>query len=160
VKRILLTSIALSTIAFQSAYAEELKIHVFMHGVDIQRQLIGDKDGHSLALTKFAGLGRTSDGTICKVAFTSIAEGYAEGGNIDKMYYGVTSDDGTLWIGGTADILRKGEKNYFSGPITIISGTGKYANAKGEGTMTGIRVSPLVTGVAELYNELTINLHK
>jgi hypothetical protein len=47
----------------------------------------------------------------------------------------------------------------FDGPMAVISGTGRYSGAKGDGAWHGVRLTPL-DGKAEAYNDLTINLKK
>jgi hypothetical protein len=44
-------------------------------------------------------------------------------------------------------------------PITVLSGTGKFEGAKGDGSQTGERLTPLSSG-AEMYADVVINLKK
>jgi hypothetical protein len=41
----------------------------------------------------------------------------------------------------------------------VLRGTGRFEGAKGDGTSTGARVTPLATG-AELYTDFVINAKK
>jgi hypothetical protein len=157
-KKILLASIALATIGTSAMADETMKLHAVLHGVNIQSIPIGDVEGHQLAISKFAGLATLADGTIFKINFTSTADGNPAQKAHFKYYYQLSSDEGSIWLVGDANVERKGDKYPLGGSFTIASGTGKYANAKGEGTFTGTRVSPLVTGVAESFNDITINL--
>ena len=43
--------------------------------------------------------------------------------------------------------------------MTVLGGTGKYEGTKGDGTLTGVRVPGLATGV-DRYDDLVINVKK
>jgi hypothetical protein len=43
--------------------------------------------------------------------------------------------------------------------VTVVGGTGKYEGAKGDGTLTGVRVPGLATGV-DRYDDLVIKVRK
>jgi hypothetical protein len=44
-------------------------------------------------------------------------------------------------------------------PLSVLRGTGRFEGAKGDGTLTGARLTPLAVG-AELYADVVINLKK
>ena len=58
---------------------------------------------------------------------------------------------------GTATI--DGAKTQFVGTVTVLEGKGRFDGAKGDGTLTGTRFTPLAAG-AELFNDIVINVKK
>jgi hypothetical protein len=47
----------------------------------------------------------------------------------------------------------------FKGTATVLGGKGRFEGAKGDGTGTGARLTPLAAG-ADLYNDLVINVRR
>jgi hypothetical protein len=45
------------------------------------------------------------------------------------------------------------------GTISVVGGKGRFEDAKGEGTASGVRLAPLATG-ADLYLDVVINVKK
>ena len=58
---------------------------------------------------------------------------------------------------GTAAV--EGDKTRFVGTLTVLGGEGRFANAAGEGSLTGTRYTPLSLG-ADLVSDYTIKLRK
>jgi hypothetical protein len=56
---------------------------------------------------------------------------------------------------GTVD----GTRTKFVGTLTVLGGKGRFAGAKGDGTLTGTRLTPLSVG-ADLISDYTVNLMK
>jgi hypothetical protein len=160
-KRILLLTAAACALSTGAFADETLKIRVFAHGTNVQNAPVGDVDGHNLVLTKFAGLANMPDGTVSGVDFSSITEANPNGtGSIVLAYWGIKATDAsTLWLrSDNTKAQFTPTSGHFEGPLTVVGGTGKYANATGNGNWIGERRAALVAGVAEAYNDLTITL--
>jgi hypothetical protein len=44
-------------------------------------------------------------------------------------------------------------------PVTVLHGTGRFEGASGDGTLMGLRVTPLAVG-ADLYVDIPLNVKK
>ena len=51
----------------------------------------------------------------------------------------------------------EGTKTKFVGTLTVVGGEGRFAGAKGDGTLTGIRYTPLSVG-ADLVSDYIVTL--
>jgi hypothetical protein len=73
----------------------------------------------------------------------------------------VTLKDGSvLWYKGTGPAKLDGTITVFpEAPVSVLRGTGRFEGAKGEGALSGARLTPLAAG-AELYNDVVINVKK
>jgi hypothetical protein len=72
----------------------------------------------------------------------------------------LTLNDGSvLWSKVTGTTTVDGTISRSQGTVTVLGGKGKYEGAKGEGTLTGVRVPGLATGV-DRYDDFVINVKK
>ena len=159
------TILALTTMALlclgasSSARADELKFRTVMHATFVQFQDIPDKQGHRTSLVKFVGLASLPDqvGTAYFIAQTD----YINGEGNFSVYNNLTLSDGSvLWFKSEGKTTMKGTASTFDGKVTVLpGGTGRFAGAKGEGTVTGARPDQLIEG-ANLYNDITLNITK
>jgi hypothetical protein len=162
-RRGLLTLAAAGLIGFCAAATaradETLKFRQFMHATSAQSLDVGDVDGHAMSLVRFTGLVSLPDGSVGTAYFTAATD-YTKGAGPFSVYQNLTLDDGSvLWykMAGTATV--DGAKTLFVGTITVLGGKGRFEGAKGEGTVTGTRLNPLVVG-AVLYLDCTITIKK
>lgn len=117
---------------------EALKFRIVMHATSNQTQDVGDVDGHTMSLSRFSGLALFPDGSVGTANFT------------------FTGD----YIKGTGTFLTYFKATIFPEfPISVLSGTGRFEGAKGDGSQTGERLTPLSSG-AEMYANVVINLKK
>jgi len=138
---------------------ETLKYRAVMHGTSVQPQDVGDIEGHSLTLVRFSGITEFPDGTTGTGYFVGIAD-YTKGTGTGFTYTNLTLDDGSvLWFTQDQKTRVDGNKSIFQGTIKVISGKGRFAGAKGDGTFTGARPVPLASG-ADLYFDYVINVKK
>jgi hypothetical protein len=139
---------------------EVLKFRMFTHATSIQTQEVGDVDGHVLVLGRYSGLALFPDGSVGTANFTFTSD-YIKGTGAYSSYFNVTLKDGsTLWIKGNGQAKPEGTMAIFpEAPVSVLRGTGKFEGAKGDGTVSGARVTPLAAG-ADLYNEFVINMKK
>jgi hypothetical protein len=158
-KTILLTPIALSAFAFHSAFADEtLKWRHVQHTESLQTQQIPDVKDHTLNIYRIPGLAMYSDGSIG----TSLVIGNSDliGGHATVRGYNImtTADGSELHLSYVGETNREGNHMPRKGTFTVIGGTGKFANAKGEGTWQGD--GPLNAPGAISYIDCVVNLKK
>jgi hypothetical protein len=139
---------------------EVLKFRIIAHITAIQTQDVGDVDGHTLSVGRYSGLASFPDGSVGTINFTFTTD-YIKGAGTNLAYYNLSLKDGsvvrykatgTAKVEGTTTILPEG-------PISVLGGTGRFEGAKGDGTGSGARLTPLAAG-AELYLDDVINVKK
>jgi hypothetical protein len=139
---------------------EVLKFRIVSHIASVQIANVGDVEGHALSVGRQEGLAFLSDGSVGAAVLTATTD-YTKGAGTFLAYWNLTLDDGsTIWWKwpGLAEV--EGTTTTFpEGPVTIISGTGKFEGAKGDGTQKGVRVAPLAVGV-HLYADVVLNVKK
>jgi hypothetical protein len=139
---------------------EVLKFRMIVHATSVQTQEVGDVDGHVLGVGRYSGVATFPDGSVGTANFTFTID-YIKGAGTYSTYFNVTLKDGSaLWIKGTGPAKPDGTTTVFpEAPVSVLRGTGRLEGAKGDGTLTGARVTPLAAG-AELYNDFVINVKK
>jgi hypothetical protein len=138
---------------------ETLKFRMITHVTSAQSLDIGDVDGHVASLARFSGLAFFSDDTVGTVYFISTTD-YTKGAGTFTLYPILTFEDGSVLLlksvgTGTVD----GTKTQFVGTLTVLGGKGRFNGAKGDGTLTGTRYTPLSVG-ADLVSDYTVNIEK
>ena len=134
-----------------------LKVHMVTHVVSAQSLDVGDVDGHTVALARFSGLGFYADGTVGPVNFASLTD-YTDGAGSFTLFPVLSFDDGSeLWVKSVGTAKVEGSKTRFTGTLSVVGGKGRFADAKGDGALTGTRYTPLELG-ADLVSDYTINL--
>ena len=145
-----------------SSYAqadETLKFRAIVHATSVQSQDVGDVDGHTMSVGRFAGIASFPDGAVGTRYFIFVTD-YIKGSGTFSTHNNLTLNDGSvLWYKGTGTTTTDGTTSRFQGTVTVLGGTGKYEGAKGDGTITGVRVPGLATGV-DRYDDLVINVKK
>jgi hypothetical protein len=142
-----------------SSYAradETLKFRTIVHATGVQSQDVGDVDGHLISVGRFAGLASFAVGTTYFVFVTD----YIKGSGTFSTHNNLTLNDGSvLWykVNGTTKVEQAISRS--EGTVTVVGGTGKYEGAKGDGTLAGVRVPGLATGL-DRYDDLVINVKK
>lgn len=136
---------------------ETLTFRMITHVTSAQSLDIGDVDGHVASLARFSGLAFFSDGTVGTVHFTSTAD-YTKGAGTFTLYPILTFEDGSvLWLKSIGTGTVEGTKTQFVGTLTVLGGKGRFEGAKGDGTLTGTRYTPLSVG-ADLVSDYTVNI--
>jgi hypothetical protein len=140
---------------------EVLKFRMFLHATFIQSQEVGDVDGHLLYVGHLSGLASFSDGSVGSGNLTFTSD-YIKGTGTFSAYFSVTSKDSTLWIKAAGTGKAEGATTVFSeAPATVVGGSGRFEGAKGEGKfLGGVRLAPVPSVPAELWNEFEINVKK
>ena len=139
---------------------EVLKFRIVMHATSTQTQDVGDVDGHTMSVSRFSGLALFPDGSVGTANFTFTGD-YIKGTGTFLTYFNVTLKDGSaLWWKGTGQGKSNGTATVFPEfPISVLSGTGRFEGAKGDGSQTGERLTPLSSG-ADMYADVVINVKK
>jgi len=139
---------------------ETLKFRLIEHITNIQTQDIGDVEGHVVGIGHYSGLATFPDGSV-GTAFHSFTIDYIKGaGSFGPVYHSVTLDDGSvLWFKVAGTATPDGTRSKQKGNVTVLSGKGKFDGAKGDGTLDGVRLTPLAAG-ADAYYDVVINLKK
>ena len=164
-RRGVLTMMAAGVIGFYAsniASADEvLKFRMFTRAVSVQSLEVGDVDGHSMYLGHFAGLAPFPDGSVGAGKLTFTAD-YTKGTGTFSTYFTLKLEDGsTLWWKGAGEGKSDGKTTVFPEfPITVLSGTGKFEGAKGDGSQTGVRLTPMPSAGADVYADVVLNLKK
>jgi hypothetical protein len=155
----LITMALLCLGASGNARADELKFRTVMYATFVQFQDIPDRQGHRASLARFVGLALLPDqvGTIYFIGQSD----YVNGKGSFSVYNNPTLSDGSvLWFKSEGKTTMKGTTSTFDGKVMVLpGGTGRFAGAKGEGTVTGARPDRLIEG-ANLYNDVAINISK
>jgi hypothetical protein len=138
---------------------ETLKFRMITHVTTAQSLNIGDVDGHAASLARFSGLAFFPDGGVATAGFASVTD-YTNGAGAFTLYPILTFDDGSvLWLKSDGKGTVDGAKTHFVGTLAVVGGKGRFEGAKGEGTLTGTRYTPLSVG-ADLVSDYTVNLRK
>jgi hypothetical protein len=118
---------------------------------------VGDVANHRLSLSRFSGLAFFADDVVANVSFLSLGD-YIEGAGTFTLYPIINFDDGSaLFIKADGCGTVEGSRTRFVGTLKVLGGMGRFERAAGDGTLTGIRYTPLVKG-ADLVSGYTVNL--
>jgi len=145
-----------------SSYAradETLKFRAIAHATSVQSQDVGDVDGHLISVGRFSGIASFPDGAVGTTYFVFVTD-YIKSSGTFSTHNNLTLNDGSvLWykLNGTTKVEQTISRS--QGTVTVVGGTGKYEGAKGDGTITGVRVPGLATGV-DRYDDFVINVKK
>jgi hypothetical protein len=138
---------------------ETLKFREVMHATFAEFQQIGDVDGHAFGMNRHSGIASLPDGTVGTCYLIAHTD-YTKGAGTFTSFNNLTLKDGSvLWFRSSGKTTVDGPTSLFEGTITVVGGKGRFEGAKGDGTFTGARLSPLAVG-ADLYIDSIINLKK
>jgi hypothetical protein len=138
---------------------DTLEFRMVTHVTTAQSLDIGDVDGHAASLARFSGLAFFANGDVATACFTSVTD-YANGAGTFTLYPILNFDDGSvLWLKSDGTGTVDGAKTHFFGTLAVVGGKGRFEGAKGDGTLTGTRYTPLSVG-ADLVSDYTVNFRK
>jgi hypothetical protein len=159
-EKILLTSIALIALSGIATADETLKIRGNYVLTASQSQEIGDQPGHAMTLGRLTGTATLPDGEVLPATFV-VSTDFVNGSGTWISNQELTFSDGSaLTMRSAGQTTVKGAQAEFNGVITIIGGKGRYAGAKGDGSITGVRYSASPTAGTALYNAVTLNVKR
>jgi hypothetical protein len=138
-RQLLLVTAAVLAIPTVSSASETIKFRTILHHAEpTSGRDVGDVDGHRLLLGRNTGLASFADGSIGTVSFVSIGDAHKTATHFPITYTSVTASDGSvLRLLIVSDATRQPGKLKFTGTVTVQDGTGRFAGAKGDGTVTG-----------------------
>ncbi|HEY7299662.1 MAG TPA: hypothetical protein VH684_17275 [Xanthobacteraceae bacterium] len=138
---------------------EALKFRGVMHAAFAEFQQLDDIDGHTFGMNRHSGIASLPDGTAGTCYLVANTD-YVRGAGTFTSFNGLTLKDGSeLWYRASGKTRVDGPSSQFEGTVTIVGGKGRFEGAKGDGTFTGTRLSPLAVG-ADLYIDWIINVKK
>jgi hypothetical protein len=151
-------TVLLAALAFvgtiPAASAEDLEFREVVHITSLATQEIGDVDGHVAALVRTSGIASFQDGSTALAGFVAQLDLVKGSGTINTIG-SLTFDDGSvLWYRTAGSATLEGSRTLFKGMITVTGGKGRFANAKGEGGFTGVRISPLAVGADAFFDQM------
>ena len=139
---------------------QTLKFRIVAHVASVQIDNVGDVEGHVLLVARQEGIAFLDDGSIAGATLTATSD-YTKGAGTFLAYWNLTMNDGsTLYWKWPGTATVDGTTTTFpESPVTIVTGTGQFAGAKGDGTMKGIRVAAIAVGV-HLIGDVVLNVRK
>src|ERR1700733_4964108 len=139
---------------------EMLKFRIVTHATSVQSLDVGAVEGHTLGLARQSGLAFFPDGSYAITYFTATND-FTKGAGTYLTYYNLTLRDGsTLWFTASGTAKSEGTTTIFPETrVLVLRGTGRFDGATGDGTLSGMRVTPLAVG-ADLFVDVNINLKK
>jgi hypothetical protein len=139
---------------------EVLKFRIVTHATSVQSLDVGDVDGHAQGLARQSGLAFFPDGSYATTYFTATND-FTKGAGTYLTYYNLTLRDGSvLWFTANGTAKPEGTTTIFPETrVSVLRGTGRFEGATGDGTLSGMRVTPLAVG-ADLFVDVNINLKK
>jgi hypothetical protein len=134
-----------SVFAMPANADETLKFRVVQYIASAQRQEVGDVANHVQGFIRYPGIASFPDGSTARTLTLNVADGIAGpgGGGTANGYENMIFSDGSeLWwkYSGTYTIDSKGAVP-LRGTLTVTSGKGRYAGAKGDGTYEGMQTA-------------------
>jgi hypothetical protein len=161
----ILTSVVAGLIGLYSANAaksdETLKFKYYGHVVSSQTQDIDDVEGHAVGLVKWSGIVESPDGSFGTGHWETIYD-FVKGAGSYTTYVNLTLKDGSVLlykVAGTSKPENAAARTA-AGPITVTGGKGRFAGAKGDGTVTGTSIGQVGSPNVQGYGELVINIKK
>jgi hypothetical protein len=139
---------------------EVLKFRIVTHATSVQTLDVGDAEGHTQGLARQSGLAFFPDGSYATTYFTATND-FTKGAGTYLTYYNLTLRDGSaLWFTASGTAKPEGTTTIFPETrVLVLRGTGRFDGASGDGTLSGMRVTPLAVG-ADLFVDVNINLKK
>jgi hypothetical protein len=155
---VLLATVTLSVIATSALADEMLKYRSVYYTTSIQSQNIPDVDGHIVAIVHATGVASFPDGSVAADNLTTTID-YTKGSGPLTGYSDMTFSDGSvLFTKSLSTATTEGQRTTFKGTMSIIGGKGRFAGAKGDGTLTGARLQPQPGAGAQAYVDVTLNI--
>jgi hypothetical protein len=149
---------ALAVILGVPAKADEaLKYRFFTHSTKQQVEDVGDVEGHVLGFARLSGQILLSDGSVGTL-FWTVGFDYTKGDGPATSYGKTTLPDwSSFWWKSVGPM----DKNTATTTLSITSGTGRFAGAKGDGAATGRRITIDPSGLgSEFAGEATFKIKK
>jgi hypothetical protein len=160
-KSLLLAATAVTAITTSVVADETLKYRSAYVANSFQAQDIGDVPGHTMGLSHISGVASFPDGSVASDSFVAATE-YAPGGNGQFHLLGVLTfaDGSALFYETNGTVTVEGSHTNNKGVVKIRGGKGRFADAKGEGTVAGQRLQVVMGAGAALYVDAVLTIKK
>jgi hypothetical protein len=164
-RRIILACALAGILAVPAKADETLKFRVAQYVASVQSQQVGDVNNHLQGFIRYPGIASFPDGSIAHTLVFNAFDGVGGpgGGGTVNGYENIIFGDGSeLWwkYTGTYKIDSKGAVPG-GGTFTVISGKGRYAGAKGDGSCEAIQDRPASQGGDNLnVIDIVLNIKK
>lgn len=145
--------------------ADEMAGRNFGHAQKVEMIEVGDVPGHFLGVSQSSGLSfytkGPESGEIATRVYTTIFDVVKGKGTFTGHEVKTFKDGSTLFVkyGGTQTPLDGGKRTGYEGTWELTGGTGRYAGAKGNGTLKGERIGDPKTG-GDSYFDFTGTITK
>jgi hypothetical protein len=149
----LLGSVALIAIPTFASAGETLTWRHTQHVVSFQTLPVPNTEGHTLNVTRLEGMATFPDGTTAPTMVYAQSDTTNKTAMVRGYFTLKTADGSELWLHYTGTISPDGSSK---GTDTVVGGTGRFANAKGEGTFEGTGTPQGADRVAYISNTLTL----
>ena len=110
-----------------------------------------------MSIVHASGVASFSDGSVATDNFTTTTD-YVKGSGPFVDYGDITFSDGSVLFIKVLGTTTAGQQSTYKGTITVIGGKGRFAGAKGDGTMAGARLAPLPGVSAQLFTDYALNI--
>jgi hypothetical protein len=158
-RKILFASAALCVFACNAFADETISYRGAVHVVAATFQDVSDADGHQIGVIKGQGIALLPDGPA-RATFVSTTD-YVHGNGPFTVYMETAFSDGSvIYFKGNGQAIVQGQTTDLKVPLTITGGKGRYAGAKGDGTLLGTRLAVQPNSGAEIANDVTLNIKK
>jgi hypothetical protein len=140
---------------------ETAKFRIIMHVTAAQTLDVSGIDGQTMTVVHYSGLASFADGSVGTANFTGTTD-YNKGSGTYTGYYNIVSKDGSTVTYKATNVparLEGAVTHFPEAPVSIVRGTGRFDGAKGDGIISGQRLTPLNVG-AETYVDVTLNVKK
>jgi hypothetical protein len=135
---------------------EMVKFRGVMHATFAESQQLDDVEGHTFGMNRHSGIASLPDGTAGTTYLVAHTD-YIKGAGTWTSFNNLALKDGSiLWYRAFGKTKVDGSISLVEGTVTVVGGKGRFEGAKGDGTFTGARLSPLAVG-ADVYIDWTIN---
>ena len=145
-----------------SAQADETaKFRIIMHVTAAETLDVSGIDGQTMTVVHYSGLASFADGSVGTANLTATTD-YNKGSGANTGYYNVVLKDGSAITYKATNVpahLEGTVTTFPDAPVSIVRGTGRFDGARGDGTISGQRLTPLAVG-AETYVDAALNIKK
>lgn len=145
---IVLAATGLAGLAGAATAAETIKFRSFSHIVGAQSMDPGTGvEGQLSGVAKAVGIGFLEDGRMVTLSYL-VNYDFTQGAGPYTANVVLRFEDGSVLklINRGTSVMEGPVQKFPDGKVEVVGGSGKYANAKGSGTSTGMRVLPLADG--------------
>ncbi len=140
---------------------ETAKFRIIMHVTTAQTLDVNGIEGQTMTVVHYSGLASFADGSVGTASLTAETD-YNKGSGTYTGYYNVALKDGSTITYKATSVparLEGSVTNFPEAPVSIVRGTGRFDSAKGDGMISGQRLTALAVG-AETYVDVTLNIKK